>query len=1326
MRSAIKLSRTSGADRGGSSSGYNTAFLLLLIAVPAWAQSVTITAPANGALLQAVNLTNGRELAITSTVTEGSAYHTYRVCATANSRPINPQNCSYAAPWTIKAYPGLWGDGAVDYVVTTYDISGNVLATSPTVTATTRLIGLANSVTAAPTSGLGTISVSKWNATNQGGACGMDLYIDGFPITSSASPYSGGGTCTSVGENWTNFDTTKWRNGNHEIFVDMHGGSGLDPFVTGNTFTAGNIAGGTTITLTAPQNHYLVTNRPVFFTTTGTLPTPLVAGAFWGPVTSATSPTKLAVGAVCASGSCTVTLNASPGVSIGGVVDVEGWTHDGAGNQPIYELAACEGRFVVTGASGNTFTYTNAACPDNTAHNDPPVLAVTTNAFYAIYTSATTAQFATAANGSAITLGAGSSGTHTVSAQITGYWNDTNAGYPGAYTFGDGSPIAFARKVVDFENGAAPIEYRPAFLEMNGVVGTNGPSLCGSVVNTDGSTTPVTCSAVTYTVVPDGGFTGVVTVNATTGVPTFTGAGWAQISSTYSTFPAVTMYVHVYTGSVTFKSFRRNGSIGAYLAGQSFIPTSAWFMDCMQATPIQSADIRRFWLTQLMFESGYNTCFTNPTGPDVVNPNVTSCPLSPLPIQNDVWIRQWADDWKTKYGTPVSFETTFQALDNGVPTGPGPLYNNSGFDRQTCVKNYIANQKADGRYHMLFGTDEANVYLYGNNPNFNGLIGGPNMTNVTVSGGTGTFTGSLSMGSANVWNQANGTGAAVYFSGASTNPCLNGWRYPLAADGNNGTPTTTFTFASPCGAIASAAVSDPGLTISWISGAYLGSVASGANSPHGCVLPRYLGTGLGSNFTAVSQSWSTATDINGSTLADTTMSSIVSDGTTYTIHATGHGWAEGHAIRIAGASTASLNGMYNIHVVDANTVTTPGTVGNTAPAGTYNSSTDSGLTLSYDCGLPSNYPVWLRSLLHAGGDIATNEPIIGTTYNYGPGVAAWNNPTVEDAANLYFAQAEGPIYGEAGTVYSVRNGLFPSGLGSRAYQSQTKKMLLGTHGMYYNKHHTGYLFDPAQDTPEWLYWRPETQVAGVMISLAWGVTGFRTTWYQNANQTEYLTFPGTMSGGSRIGPENAKMWAAISRSFQATQHLNQYILQPHANSPYMGLMYPTLQTTSSFGNMLLVPCMYDGGTTDARTVDLTGIRQAGGSIYRMSLTGYRLRFDALAGNPASDTYTFCGGGIAGSGAGETVAYVAQPSGAASDLTPTTFTPPSPLAYGASHYAIRYGYYPRDMADDPVQACDAGCTINLMRTGGPVWLQILYLDANHLPLATGDPQMLAGQ
>jgi hypothetical protein len=100
--------------------------------------------------------------------------------------------------------------------------------------------------------------------------------------------------------------------------------------------------------------------------------------------------------------------------------------------------------------------------------------------------------------------------------------------------------------------------------------------------------------------------------------------------------------------------------------------------------------------------------------------------------------------------------------------------------------------------------------------------------------------------------------------------------------------------------------------------------------------------------------------------------------------------------------------------------------------------------------------------------------------------------------------------------------------------------------------------------------------------------------------------------------------------------------------------------------------------------------------------------------------------MCGAGAGETVAYIAQPSGATSDLTPTTFAPPATLPYGATKYGIRVGYYPGDMNDDPVTDCTAGCTINLHRAGGPAWFQIIYANNSWTPLATGDPTMLAGQ
>src|ERR1700674_786701 len=144
-----------------------------------------------------------------------------------------------------------------------------MLATGTRHTIYARFTGFVNSILAAPTSGTGTISVSKWNGTNQGGGCGMFLAIDGKP-TALGVDFTGA-PCQPFGQNFTGFDPTKWRNGTHEIQVaanDFNSLLGRGPVISTNPFVAGNVSG-STVTLTAPQTHYLVTNRPVVFTSTG-------------------------------------------------------------------------------------------------------------------------------------------------------------------------------------------------------------------------------------------------------------------------------------------------------------------------------------------------------------------------------------------------------------------------------------------------------------------------------------------------------------------------------------------------------------------------------------------------------------------------------------------------------------------------------------------------------------------------------------------------------------------------------------------------------------------------------------------------------------------------------------------------------------------------------------------------------------------------------------------------------------------------------------------------------------------------------------------------
>lgn len=1304
-----RFPKVSGADRRGIPSGYSTAFLLFLITVPAWAQSVTIISPADGATVQAVNLVNGRALPLLVTVTEGSGNHTVRACATMNGRPINPQNCSYAAPWTVTAFPGISGDGPQIYQVTTYDISQNVLATSTPVTINARLDGFKNSITAAPTSGSGTISTSAWGGSNLGGGCGETLSVDGKVMVTGVD-YSGL-VCTTIGENWTGFDTTKWLNGNHEIYVTMNQMEGGGPFQVNNTFTTGNVSGNT-ITLTAPNPHYLVTNRPVVFS--GTPPAPLVTGKLFTWATSATHASGLVTAWSASGGIISFSLDSVHGATAGvSKVDLrEMW------NVAPYDQR-CAGLYTIaTVPTTSSFTVVAPNCPDGAGiiggNIGGPQVAI--NPYYAIYTSDTAAQFAATPNGSAITLTNTGSGTMTASYIVQpGYW----APLP-TNTF-DAVPQAFARLVVDFENGHTAMEYRPAFLEMNGIVGNTGPSLCGTVYYTDGLTpTSVTCSAVTYTVVPDGGFTGVVTVNATTGVPTYTGAGWAQITSTYSTFPAVTTYVHVFSGAVTQSHFTHDGHIAtAFTPGQSFYPTSWWGVNCLYATPSTGSSFATSSLAALMYESGINTCFTGGTIGSLINPTQTGgCPT--FPTTQDFYLRQWADAWKAKYGTPVSFE--FDASNYDVfYDGPSTYVHDIGYNRHTCIASYLTDLKADGRTYRFFGDDEVNTYVGGANPNFNGAIGAGSFTSVVCAASVCTANVSnMSMGQAIVWNQATGLGAAVLMSGATTKTCMNGWHYVTGMLPLNTLLITSFTFAAgSCGSgnVTANAISDPSLLIN-----YIADEPNGIQTPRTtrtCMLPKFYGSGAGISYSY--QSFTQDYDpIVGNTQADTTLVSIVSDGAgTGTVTNTANGWADGHSFWISGATTAALNGVYFYHRVDANTGTFP----TTAAAGTYNNSTDSGLWLSYDCALPNNWYSQLNTFFTSQG-FTLAQPLLGSTYGASSSIANWN--LVMSSNLVYHSDSPQTIaggYGEDASVYGFFQALQASLLTTRAYQLNARGDLEGTGGQQYQRNHQGYLFNPALDNPNELFWRPETMASKLMLAMESGITSNRTAWFQGNNAGQYNLASGQFGGGNAIGPEDAKMWGGAARSQWNLQNMAHLELQPHANAPYLGPMFNTMATTSSYGNALWITCLVDGGGTYPYTTDLSGMRFAGGSIYRMSHTGYRTTYTLLAGNPTSDTYTHCGGGIGA--AGETVAYVAQPAGA-SDLTPTTFAPPASLPYGASHYAIRYGYYPRDMADDPAQACDAGCTINLMRQGGPVWFQILYLNANNVPLAVGDAQMLAGQ
>jgi hypothetical protein len=1258
----------------------------IIFCTAASAQTVAILSPADGATIQAVNLTNGRELSITSTVTEGSGYKTVRVCATMNDRPVNPQNCSYAAPWTIKAYPGLPGDGDQVYQFKSYDRFGNVLATSATATIHARMTGMPSSLTVSGTSGLVNVVVTEYNGTNLGGGCTGALSVDGRALTVGVDYASS--ACTSVGITYTGLDSTKLRNGKREIFValnDPNNSLGGDPYIASNTFTfAGSPS---TLTLTGPND--LVTNRPVAVTSSGTVPTQLTSGAIWGSTISTTSPTNLVVSDICASASCVVTLNASPGVSIGGSVDIRNVVMANV------EQSACEGPFTVTAAAGNTFTVSAPGCPDGTALAGR-ALTVVTNPTYAIWLSATTIQLAATPNGAPLTL-SGGSGTFTIAGRVSnGYWAK-DLGNDGIE---DGYQLSFARAVVDFENMSVPMEIRPPHSQIEGVVGAVIPE-CPKLYNTDLTFSSPTCTSVTYQILQDGGFTGVATVDASGNV-TLAGAGYAKLQETLAPYAVVTITIHAYSGAVTFNHHTHDGHIAtAYTPGQSFIPTSMWYLD-----PCFGASRSPSW-TQLMFETGLNTCFTGGFVTDYTDPKVSSCPV--FPDATNIYMRSWADAWKTKYGTPVSFEMDISNWTFGT-NGYLNMYAfayNIGYNRQTCIQAALANIKTDARTFGLFGFDEVSAAVGGSFPNVNPAVGSANFTNIVVAGGAGAATANvLTTFIEGNWNQATGIGGAVHFSGA-TNACLNGWKLitgstPCVGTYGSGT-VCALTFSTICGNGTYDHGTDSGLTMDYFPETQVSDHATDVPA-HACTLPKYVGS-----VNNIFQGWSNVYQHGlNAPVSDTSMTNWVCNGTTCTINNTANGFANGYTVWVSGAGTAALNGMWPYTVVNANS----GTIPSTAAAGTYNATSnansDANLLIAYDCAIPATYLTTLFFTFQAGANIALRQPVIGGLYGFGPAIGNWNSSTVMNSGLLYHAQQEPEIYGESGSCHGSQLSSQQSGLTTRAYQLQARGDLVGWHGMQYLKRHTGYLFDPALDNPNNVSWTAGTQVCNIMSSVTWGLSSFRYAWFQSNNAGQYLNGLGTFGGGNAMGPENATAWKGAAHAFQHLQHMTKYYLQPHCNSPYYGPMFNTLCTVAPDGSTTLtVVYLGDGGSTYPMTVDLSAIRQPSGSSYNSSLTGYREVYAALAGNPTTDAHTFT--------PAETVTYVAQPSGAIPDLTSITFIPPNPLPFGAVRYGVQIGYYQRDVDDDPVTDCTAACNIGIHLAGGPAWYRPIYADASWKPL-----------
>src|SRR5579862_1084034 len=353
--------------------------------------AVVITSPAASQVVQSITL----PLAVTLS----NAPTTYRVCYLVNDRPTNPENCTYSAPWSLTWYPYLISDGQATVQAAAYDIFGTPLAQSSKVSFNVRISGFPDSMTGAPTTGASGAIVA-FLGNNPGNT---ELFVDGVQAPTSGV-CAGNQQGLPTGVQWLNFPTWCYVNGPHELFVWGINFAPDEPVNPANTFTPASVSG-SNITLNQPGVHNLVNNRPVTFTTSGSLPAcsnctggSLKPGGLWGWRASATSPNTV-TNIVISGGTAVATLSGNPNSPAWlNVHNIQKW--DINSGAPL-----CEGRFSVMASTTNTITWTMPNCPDGTYSNGG--IEVDTNPYYATYVDNNTVQFSETPGSAAIAFTSG-------------------------------------------------------------------------------------------------------------------------------------------------------------------------------------------------------------------------------------------------------------------------------------------------------------------------------------------------------------------------------------------------------------------------------------------------------------------------------------------------------------------------------------------------------------------------------------------------------------------------------------------------------------------------------------------------------------------------------------------------------------------------------------------------------------------------------------------------------------------------------------------------------------------------------------------------------
>lgn len=1304
------------------------------------AQSCTITSPTASQLIQ-----SAQPIQLTASVS--SAPTAYKLVwyvdyarwaqgfnADQRQTPVDPSEQWTGTPFAVTWYTGLNGDGPHTVFGVLYDIFGNQLASCPSISFTVRIQGLSNVSMTVPTSGTGSFAV---HGPISSGFSPQSM-IDGMDTSSAnTGPYF----TACGGNNQAKTVTTCWPNGQHLVMGGSNGWGGGDPFMQSESFSS------VTANVISVSNHNFQNGRPVVFSGSG-LPGGITAGCQYFWATSTTNPSNTATLSI-SSGVITVNLNSVCGsMAAGTPVYLQNIpsTNTSTGQ------ANCDGYYTMASVSGSSFTVTApTGCPNGVSVSGCSTAAgncaleVDINPYFVQYVDANDISVAASPGGSTVALTcSGCSGT--IQTRINSpYWSgDGQNGKPGGNNtmidYVVVGPPANVYGVYTFSNGTSPMQIEVPYWEYHGYAGKSGDTVCPSgVLNTDLTLTSKSCGTFTYTLTQDGGITGAISINTSTGAITYNNtsswsnpsaqSAWAYVAISCGTcgpggiaLPTVTSYIENHgnsAASVTFPHFTHGGPIAnSFTPGQSFYPISVWQTGAYAQNAWAGPAFQRSNVNSIWYGFTYGTSLTNPSA--------TSCPTWPDSTMSGV------ANFLTTYQMNLEFDAYglyFNAFQNGAygnAMSLAAILNNTGYDRHACLQSFISywqntGSNYNGTSHLWhLGNDDEVNNEFGATLNPNPMIGGGRFNSMSYSGGVMTFsiTNLQSAGSApGAWNQSTGSGDAIEIIGLTTNSACNGW-YLLSS-----VSSTQFTAPAPSGCAPSQAITS-------------------TTDPSGEIVLPFPALYLGAPDTLQNAGplpWNLSLSPPDQPLSSSVY--ITMSGSTATLHMAGIGnyLNTNSVIRIWYATTANLNIIAKIsNVLDANDVqfVYAGTTGAAAPVcagtgGQCNNSTDPSAYFTVDPGWGPNPLSSFYSIINSlSSPPATLWTILGNYFT------SSNTQTVVDfegtssnasGAFLYVPLVPASYLGPDGTVWQWMNySDSSSGLSRRAYELKPRAALI-TSGFIGNNGIIqlcrSFTFNPACDRPAALYWRPETKVAQII--------GFKTLdVVANRLYFEY-DYPGNGYSFLCCGWSNLGNWAGSGMNpyvgqkiWNAYAHVNALLkvredteLQPETNKPYLGPYFQTdAHVSSTYGNETTVLCG-DEMPYGQITVPLNAI--AGGSTLLYTTDGYSTAVSMVAGNPSSVTREFC------PSPGFTSVYVSQPPGYTA-LDNITFGPPASLPFGAVKFLIQTGYYPDDMRSDPVTDCTSGCTIGIDHHNINAWYRVIYANANALPLSIGAPVEIPSQ